>query len=125
MTGQDLNWDDVRDLSRRVSAGEPFTLTAESRAILQRTGPQVGIPVADVQQAIQSEAGAATLLTEIARRIRDGSNRLSRALSEVTKRQEAGDMDGARQVLRDIVEDEVVPLYRDIAQIQLEALDEA
>ncbi|GMU07365.1 DUSAM domain-containing protein [Corallococcus caeni] len=124
MNEQDLNWDDVRDLSRRVLAGEPFTLTAESRAILQRTGPQVGIPAADVERALQSEASAATLLTEVARRIHAGSHRLSRALSEATKRQEEGDMNGARQVLRDIVEDEVVPLYRDIAQIQLEALDE-
>ncbi|RKH60268.1 DUSAM domain-containing protein [Corallococcus aberystwythensis] len=124
MNEQDLNWDDVRDLSRRVSAGEPFMLTAESRAILQRTGPQVGIPAADVERALQVESSAATLLTEIARRIRDGSYRLSRALSEATRRQEASDMDGARQVLRDIVEEEVVPLYRDIAQIQLETLDE-
>ncbi|RKG61838.1 DUSAM domain-containing protein [Corallococcus sp. AB011P] len=124
MNEQDLNWDDVRDLSRRVSAGEPFTLTAESRSILQRTGPQVGIPAADVERALQSEASAATLLTEIARRIRDGSHRLSRALSEATRLQETSNMAGARQVLRAIVEDEVVPLYRDIAQVQLEALDE-
>ncbi|NOK33761.1 DUSAM domain-containing protein [Corallococcus exercitus] len=124
MNEQELNWDDVRDLSRRVSAGEAFTLTAESRAILQRTGPQVGIPAADVERALQGEASAATLLTEVARRIRDGSNRLSRALSEATRRQEASDVDGARQVLRDILKDEVVPLYRDIAQVQLEALDE-
>ncbi|RKH88067.1 DUSAM domain-containing protein [Corallococcus sp. AB045] len=124
MNEQDLNWDDVRDLSRRVSAGEPFTLTAESRSILQRTGPQVGIPAADVERALQSEASAATLLTEIARRIRDGSHRLSRALSEATRLQEMSNMAGARQVLRAIVEDEVVPLYRDIAQVQLEALDE-
>ncbi|RKH37949.1 DUSAM domain-containing protein [Corallococcus sp. AB049A] len=124
MNEQEVNWDDVRDLARRVSSGEPFTLTAESRAILQRTGPQVGIPQAEVEKALRSEASAATLLTEVSRRIRDGSNRLSRALSEATRRQEANDLDGARQLLRDVVEDEVVPLYRDIAQIQLEALDE-
>ncbi|NPC50279.1 DUSAM domain-containing protein [Corallococcus sp. AB032C] len=124
MDEQELSWDDIRDLARRVSDGEPFKLTSESRAILQRTGLQVGIPAADVERALHGEASAATLLGEVARRIRDGSHRLSRALSEATRLQETSDMAGARQVLRAILEDEVVPLYRDIAQIQLEALDE-
>ncbi|WP_163993897.1 DUSAM domain-containing protein [Pyxidicoccus caerfyrddinensis] len=119
-----LNWNDVRDLARRVSEGETFSLTDEVRAILRRTAPQVAIPPDAAEQALQQEASAAALLDEIARRIRDGSRRLSRTLAGVDRLQSAGDVEGARKLLREVLAVEVVPHYRRITQTHLDALDD-
>ncbi|RKH11159.1 DUSAM domain-containing protein [Corallococcus sp. CA047B] len=117
------DWDAVSDLDRDLRNGTALEITEELRDLLRRTAVDVAIPAAEAERALQREADAATLTTEVARRIREGSRRLSRALTESTRRQEAGDMNGARQALRDAQAVEVVPLYVDIAQIQLESLD--
>jgi DUSAM domain-containing protein len=40
------------------------------------------------------------------------------------RHQEVGDFDSARQEMRDVLSVEVVPLYREIAQEQLEDMDD-
>ncbi|WP_141594305.1 DUSAM domain-containing protein [Myxococcus sp. AB056] len=119
-----LNWNDVRDLSRRVARGEPFALTESTRSTLLRTAPQVGIALSDVERALQSESTAEELLAEVARRISNGSRRLSRTLAEVERCRESGDVDGARQLLNDVLVVEVVPHYQDILRANLTALDD-
>jgi DUSAM domain-containing protein len=116
-------WNEIWELNHRVSTqGQPFTLTDDVRELLRKTAADVAIPPEDVEQALQSDASAAALLAEVARRIREGSHRLSRALNASYQRQMAGDVEGARQVVRDVLEVEVVPHYREIAQTQLDAL---
>jgi DUSAM domain-containing protein len=118
-------WNEIWELNRRVAEqGQPFALTDEARALLRSTAPQVAITPEEAEQALQSEASAAALLTDIARRIREGSHRLSRALNKSYQCQQAGDVEGARQPMRDLLAVEVVPHYRKIAQTQLDALDE-
>ncbi|NOJ51877.1 MULTISPECIES: DUSAM domain-containing protein [Myxococcus] len=119
-----LNWNDVRDLSRRIAQGEPFGLTDSARAILLRTAPQVGIAPGDAAQALQSESTAEELLAEVSRRISNGSRRLSRTLAEVERCRETGDVDGARQLLDGVLAVEVVPHYQDILRANLAALDD-
>ena len=120
-----LNWDEVRQLASRVIEGdEPLVLTDEVRDILRRTAPQVSIGTEEAEQALRTVPDATELLREIARRIREGSHRLSRALSRMYRLRDAGDLDGARQQMREVLAVELVPHYRDIAETSLEALEE-
>lgn len=120
-----LNWDDLRELARRVfDEGQPLVLTDEVRATLRRCAPQVAITPEAAEQALRSELSATALLEEIARRIREGSHRLSRALSQTYRLQQSGDLESARQPMLDLLAVEVVPHYREIAQSQLKALDD-
>jgi DUSAM domain-containing protein len=118
-------WDAIWELNRRVTdLGEPFALTDETRALLQGTASDVAITPEEAARALQSNESAAELLKEIAKRIRGGSHRLSRAIVESDRRQQAGDPEGARKPLLDVLAVEVVPHYRDIAQTHLDALDD-
>ncbi|MCY1002489.1 DUSAM domain-containing protein [Myxococcus sp. MISCRS1] len=120
-----MNWDDVRDLEHRVlKNGEALILTDELRDILRTRAAEVALPMTATEQSLQTEATARELLEEIARRIREGSVRLSRAMSRAYKHQQAGDMQAARRLLEGVLDVEVVPHYRDLAQVQLEALDD-
>ncbi|WP_141593957.1 DUSAM domain-containing protein [Myxococcus sp. AB056] len=118
-------WHEIRELNRRVTdLGEPLVLTDENRALLTNTASEVAIAPQDVTQALQDDVSAAALLKEIAKRIRVGSRRLSRAITEALKHQEAGDLDAARAPFLELLNVEVVPFYRELAQVQLDALDE-
>jgi DUSAM domain-containing protein len=120
-----LNWNDVRQLAKRViEDGEPLVLTEEVRATLRRTAREVAIDAEEAERALHTVPDARELLVELARRIRDGSHRLSRALSQMYRLRDAGDLEGARQQMRDVLAVEVVPHYRDIAEASLEALDD-
>ncbi|MBZ4395157.1 DUSAM domain-containing protein [Myxococcus sp. AS-1-15] len=113
------DWDPFRALSHQVlRAGAPLVLTEDVRALLLRTAKEVAIR--DAQAALATESGAMELLRESARRITDGSNRLTDALHVMWRLQREGDFDSARQQMRDVLAVEVVPYYRDLAQGQLD-----
>ncbi|RKH14064.1 DUF2379 domain-containing protein [Corallococcus sp. CA053C] len=113
------DWEPVRALERRVlRGGARLELTDDVRALLLRTAEEVAIRDADA--ALSTEAGALALLREAVRRISDGSNRLTEALHWMYRHQDAGNYDGARKLMRDLLTVEVVPLYREIAQDQLD-----
>ncbi|AKQ64500.1 hypothetical protein A176_001412 [Myxococcus hansupus] len=117
-------WNEIRELNHRIhDLGEPLVLTDEIRALLIGTAAEVAIAQQEVSQAIDDDASASELLKEIAKRIRVGSRRLSRALIEANKLQESGDLEAARAPLLALLDVEVVPFYRELAQVQLDALD--
>ncbi|WP_093525092.1 DUSAM domain-containing protein [Stigmatella erecta] len=119
-----LNWNDVRELGRRVlEEGESLPLTEEVRTILRRTAREVAIDADEAEQALRTVPEATALLREMTRRIRDGSHRLSYTLAQMYRLRDAGDLEGARQQMREVLAVEVVPHYRDIAETSLEALD--
>jgi DUSAM domain-containing protein len=89
-----------------------------------RSAREVAIPDEEAARALASDDGALDLLREVSRRIREGSNRLSDALHSMYRHQDAGDYDSARQLMRDLLAVEVVPFYRDIAEGQLEDMDD-
>ena len=74
--------------------------------------------------ALASEGSAAALIHRIDARVHEGSRRLSAALNRMYRLRDSGDVEGARQQMRDVLAVEVVPHYRDIAEGQLERLDE-
>ena len=118
-------WNNIWELNHQVTdLGEPLALTDETRALLRETASEVAIAPEDAAKALQGDASAAALLKEIAKRIRVGARRLSRALTDANRFQEEGDLGAARAPLLDLLAVEVVPYYRELAQIQLDALDE-
>lgn len=120
-----LDWNEVRELAQRViERGETLVLTPAVCTLLRRTARQVAVSPEEAEQALHSVSAATELLRELARRIREGSHRLSRVLTRMHQLQEAGDIDGARQQLRDVLAIEVVPHYRDIVETALDALEE-
>ncbi len=118
------DWDAIKDLSRRITEpAQPF-LTPQTRALIEATAHDVGIPQGEIARALQDDESAAVLVREIASRITQGSRRLSRTLVEVDRRRDAGDVDGARQLLQDALAVEVVPHYVDILNTYLRAVED-
>lgn len=119
----EVDWDPIRALAQRVlERGEALELTEETRTLLKRSAQEVAISLADAEDALRSIPNATTLLREIRGRIRDGSNRLSDALHRAYRLRDAGDIEGALKQLEDVLAVEVVPLYREEAEIVLEKL---
>jgi len=117
----DTDWDEVWELSRRVlEDGASLELTDETRGLIIRTAQKVAIGQQDAEDALRSLPAATTLLGEIHHRIGEGSRRLSKARNRAYKLRDAGDLDGARQLMRDVLVVEVVPLYREQAETLLE-----
>ncbi|MFP2904109.1 DUSAM domain-containing protein [Pyxidicoccus sp. 3LFB2] len=122
---EEHGWDAIRSLGRRVLEGDaPLELTADVRALLLRTAREVAISDAHALHALETDAGARGLLRETIRRISEGSRRLTGALSRMYDHQRAGDYDRARQEMRDVLAVEVVPFYRELAQDQLDDMDD-
>jgi DUSAM domain-containing protein len=120
-----LDWDPIRALARRViREGAPLVLPDDVRALLLRSAREVALSDDDTARALASETEVLELLREISRRIREGSNRLSDALHAMYQHQDAGNYDSARQLMRDLLAVEVVPFYRDIAEGQLEDMED-
>jgi DUSAM domain-containing protein len=123
MSDWQIDWDPIWALARRVlEQGEPLELTDETRGLLLRSAREVAISNEDAESALRSVSTAHTLLQEVRRRIHDGSSRLSRARIRAYELRDAGDLDGAQQLMRDVLAVEVVPLYREQAEIALEKL---
>ncbi|MFL5357224.1 DUSAM domain-containing protein [Archangium sp.] len=123
MSDRKIDWDPIGALAKQVlEQGEPLVHTEETRALLLRSAREVAISDEDAQSALHSPTTATTLLQEVWRRIFDGSWRLSRAQNRAYDLRDAGDLDGARQIMRDVLAVEVVPFYREQAEIGLEKL---
>jgi DUSAM domain-containing protein len=123
MADRQIDWDPIRVLAKRVlEQGEPLDLTEETRALLLRSAGEVAISGEEAKTALHSVSTATTLLQEVWRRIFDGSWRLSRAQNRAYDLRDAGELDGARQIMRDVLAVEVVPFYREQAEIALEKL---
>ncbi|WP_141619649.1 DUSAM domain-containing protein [Myxococcus sp. AB036A] len=122
---EELDWDPIRALARRVLRnGEPLMLTIEVRELLARTAREVGLSQAHATSALASDTGALELLRECSRRISEGSSRMVNALHRMYQHKRAGDLDSARQEMRDVLAAEEVPHYRAVAQGQLNLLDD-
>lgn len=120
---EETDWEELRTLAHDVlESGAQLELTSETLALLARTARQVAISEHDAEDALRSLSTATTLLREIRQRIRDGSHRLGDARDRAGSLQKKGDLDGARQVMRDLLAVEVVPLYRKHAEVELKEL---
>jgi len=117
------DWDKVTALDNRLAQGEILHLVPDVIDLLQRVARDVAIPDKEAQNALLTPTTAATLVREVCRRIREGSRRLMRAISEANRLKEAGDIPTARKLLEDVLAVEVVPLYRHHAEAELSYLE--
>jgi DUSAM domain-containing protein len=120
----DALWHQIRELDNQVARGEALELSERVRELLLSAAPTVAIGSAEARVALGSIEQATTLLREIRKRVRDGSNRINNALLRMYELQDAGDLEGARQQMRDVLAVEVVPLYREIAEGEIAKLDD-
>ncbi len=121
---EETDWEEIRGLAEQVEKGQPLELSTAVCELLRRATRQVALSDDDAAQGLRSPSEAANLVAKISRRIRVGSRRLSRAIVDASRLQEAGNIQGARKLLEEVLAVEVVPLYREIAQTQLNALGE-
>jgi DUSAM domain-containing protein len=115
-----VDWHPIRMLAQRVcERGEPLELTDEVRALLQCSAREVAISSEDAEEALRNPSTATALLQEVRRRITDGSRRLNRARHKAYQLRDAGDLEGARKLMEEVLIAEVVPFYREQAEILL------
>ncbi|ADO69002.1 DUSAM domain-containing protein [Stigmatella aurantiaca] len=110
-------------LLHRVQQGHPLELNEGMRAFLRRSASDAGMSEAETEEALAIPERAGTLLGQIMQRLRDASDRLESAMYRMTELQDAGDVEGARQQIRDWLAVEVVPRFRRAAEEQLTYLD--
>jgi DUSAM domain-containing protein len=118
------DWDRVLELYAKLERNEAIELDADVRDLIRRVARDVAISDDDAECALLTPAEAETLVREMRRRIFEGSRRLSRALVDSSRRKKAGDVAGARAVLEGVLAVEVVPLYREQAQVALDYVDD-
>ncbi len=110
---RNVDWDPIQALAQRVlERGEPLELTDDVRALMRRSAREVAIPFEDVEKALRGLRTATALLRKINRRIEDGSWRLTAVKHRAHRMQDAGDLEGARELIRKVLAVEAVPLYR-------------
>lgn len=111
-------------LLHRLDQGKPLNLTKEMRAFLRNAASEVAISQAETKEALASPKSAGALLRKIVERRQQGAKRLTRALMRMMALRDAGDLEGARQQMRDLLAVEVVPRFRRAAEENLAGLDE-
>lgn len=119
----DAVWNQLWELEQQVHQSGALELTGEVRDLLLRAATTVALGEAEVRAALLSVEGAIELLRKIRARIREGSRRLGNALHRMYRLQEQGKLDEARQQMRDLLVVEVVPMYREIAEGELEKME--
>ncbi|MGZ3457509.1 MAG: DUSAM domain-containing protein [Archangium sp.] len=110
-------------LSHRIQQGHALELTDDLRALLRRTAPTAAISEAETEDALKTPEGAEALMGMILSRFQKGERRFLRSMYRMVSLRDAGDLEGARQQMRDVLAVEVVPLYRQAAEEQLRGLD--
>lgn len=117
-------WEQLPILAHRIEQGHALELTDDLRDFLRRTAPTVAISDTEAETALESTEGSEALIRMMMGRIRDGERRIAEALFRMTSLRDAGDLEGARQQMRDVLAEETVPLYREMAEENLAGLDE-
>jgi DUSAM domain-containing protein len=120
----DALWHQVRTLDNQVRQGVALELTDEVLDLLRLVVPTVGMSETEAERTLSDVESATVLLHEVRRRITEGSHRLMRSLEQMYTLRDEGDLDGARQQMRDLLAVEVVPYYREIAEDEIEKLNE-
>jgi DUSAM domain-containing protein len=110
-------------LSHRVQQGLPLELTDNLRDLLRRTALTAAISETEAEAALTSPEGAEALMGMILSRFLEAKRRFLRAMFRMTSLRDSGDLEGARQQMRDVLAVEIVPQYRRMAEEQLRGLD--
>jgi DUSAM domain-containing protein len=118
------DWVQLPILLNWVQQGNVLELDEGMRTFLLRTAASVAISEAEAEEALRSRVTAGELLGRIMDCINQGSERLRHALVRMMRLRDAGNLEGARQQLRDVLAVESVPKFRREAEELLASLDE-
>jgi len=110
-------------LVQRIQQGHALDLTDDLRALLRRTAPTAALSETETEEALKSPEGAEALMGMILSRFRKSERRFLNSMYRMTSLRDSGDLEGARQQMRDVLAVEVVPQYRQMAEEQLRGLD--
>ncbi|KFA87523.1 hypothetical protein Q664_47400 [Archangium violaceum Cb vi76] len=110
-------------LALRVQQGYALELADDLRALLRRTAPTAALSEAETEEALKNPEGAEALMGMILSRFREAQSRFLHSMYRMTSLRDAGDLEGARQQMRDVLAVELVPQYRRMAEEQLRGLD--
>ena len=122
MSLESRDWHQVQELARTAQKAGALELNDEVLDLLRRVAREVAVSEDEAERALRSSESAMNLAIEVSRRIREGSRRLSRAMVDANRLHAGGDLLGARKLLEEILAQEVVPLYREIARNELDEL---
>lgn len=118
----DAQWSVLEALEARV-AGARLELSEQERTAVAQAAPGVLLDEAAVLASLRDPTQAAATVLEMRARIRRGSQRLMRAVSESTRLHADGDVVGAERMLREVMLDSgELPFYREVAEAQLQSL---
>ncbi|HZH78719.1 MAG TPA: DUSAM domain-containing protein [Archangium sp.] len=110
-------------IAQRLQRGHALEFTDNLRDLLRRTAPTAAVSEAETEEALKSLEGAEALMGMILSRFQDAQRRFLRAMFRMTSLRDSGDIEGARQQMRDVLAVEVVPRFRQAAEQQLKGLD--
>ena len=110
-------------LALRVQQRHALELTDDLRDLLRRTAPTAAISEAETEEALKSPEGAENIMGMVLSRFQDGERRFLDSMYRMTSLRDSGDVEGARQQMRDVLAVEIVPQYRRMAEEQLRGLD--
>lgn len=118
-------WDQVRKLHYQINKlGHGLRLVDALRDFLRRAAATVAISEVETESALSSDESAVALLREIRKRMLEGSRRSKKAIYRMYVLRETGDLQGARQLMHEVLTVEVVPHFRKLAEEELKHLDE-
>jgi DUSAM domain-containing protein len=117
-------WEQLRELELRIAGGGELELTPQLRDFLISVGPLVGMPQPDPSDLLKTPREAANFVIEARGRIREGSRRLGAAITAAAQMRDLGQAEDARRKLLEVVDNETVPFYREIAESELAALED-
>lgn len=118
-------WEQVRKLHYQINKlGHMLRLVDALRDFLRRAAATVAISEAEAETALSSDESATVLLREIRTRMLEGSRRSKKAIYRMYVLRETGDLQGARQLMHEVLAVEVVPHFRKLAEDELRYLDE-
>jgi DUSAM domain-containing protein len=123
MANQEIDWEAVKQLERELDKNARLSPDSTARDLLLRVAGQVGLDLQTAKQMLSTDEGSGDLVRELRRRIRDGSRRLSRAIQVANRYFREGQPDEGRKVLRDVMEQETVEIYRKMAARELRDLE--
>lgn len=118
------DWQVLRTLEEEVERTGQLTRTEGRWELLRRVARQTALPNEEAERLLQQSNGGVELVKETRRRIREGSRRLSRAIISAHKSKASGRLDEAKSILGEIIDNELVPFYREIAAVELRGLEQ-
>jgi DUSAM domain-containing protein len=111
-------------LAHRIQQGHALELTDDLRDLLRRTAPTAAISESETEETLASPEGAEALMGMILSRFQESERRFLRAMYRMTSLRDSGDIEGARQQLREVLAVEVVPQYRRMVEENSRGLGE-